>query len=153
MGLAIPIGDHRFRAASNTENVFSHLPAEYEVDKVLNGGTFKISIRQATTYQKGCAFLAGDAAHVHSPAGGRGMNLGIDDAVELAKRIANGTLDGYSSARRPKGRQAIELSEKLVRMVSLRSPLKKKLRNIMLGILTRVPFLQKGMLKELAGLN
>jgi len=56
-------------------------------------------------------FLAGDAAHCHSPVGGRGMNLGIADAADLAKRLGGGDPSGYGSARFPVGKAVIAASE------------------------------------------
>src|SRR3546814_13495745 len=62
---------------------------------------------QAPTYQAGRAFLGGDAAHVHSPVGGRGMNLGIEDACAFARRFAGDEaghdLAGYTADRHQAG--------------------------------------------------
>lgn len=70
---------------------------------------FGDACRQASTYRKGNVLLVGDAAHVHFPAGGQGLNLGLQDAVNLAWKLAatiNGTaagglLDTYHSERHP----------------------------------------------------
>ena len=59
------------------------------VTDVLWGSRFRIHHRVADTYRAGRLLLAGDAAHVHSPAGGQGMNLGIQDAVALADALAD----------------------------------------------------------------
>jgi hypothetical protein len=72
--------------------------------------------RQAATYRAGRVLLAGDAAHVHSPAGGQGLNLGVQDAVNLGWKLAqvvNGTspeslLDSYHDERHPVGARAIQ---------------------------------------------
>ena len=68
---------------------------------------FRINERKVTDYRRGRVFLAGDAAHVHSPAGGQGMNTGMQDAIALAWRLAlvmrgegaAGLLDSYSVER------------------------------------------------------
>jgi hypothetical protein len=73
------------------------------------------SSRQATTYRMGRILLAGDAAHIHSPAGGQGLNLGIMDAVNLGWKLAavvNGVcgdnlLDTYTRERHPVGARVI----------------------------------------------
>lgn len=72
--------------------------------------------RQATTYRKGRVLLAGDAAHVHSPFGGQGMNLGLGDAMNLGWKLAatikgwapEGLLDSYQTERHPIGQWALE---------------------------------------------
>ena len=72
--------------------------------------------RQATTYRKGRVLLAGDAAHVHSPMGGQGMNLGIGDAMNLGWKLAatvkgwapEDLLDTYTEERHPIGAWALD---------------------------------------------
>ncbi|MEU8177926.1 FAD-dependent monooxygenase [Microbispora hainanensis] len=67
--------------------------------------------RRAVTYRAGRVLLAGDAAHIHSPAGGQGLNLGIGDAMNLGWKLAatvrgwapEGLLDGYTAERHPVG--------------------------------------------------
>ena len=58
------------------------------IDEVLWGSRFRVHHRIADSFRAGRILLAGDAAHVHSPAGGQGMNLGIDDGVTLAEALA-----------------------------------------------------------------
>ncbi|MFI5586173.1 FAD-dependent oxidoreductase [Amycolatopsis sp. NPDC051758] len=69
---------------------------------------WRANIRLADRYREGRVFLAGDAAHIHSPAGGQGMNTGIQDAHNLGWKlaaVANGAspalLDSYEAERRP----------------------------------------------------
>ena len=72
---------------------------------------FRISLRLASRYRSGRAFIAGDAAHIHPPTGGQGMNTGIGDAYDLAWKLARvirgrapqALLDSYDSERRPVG--------------------------------------------------
>ncbi len=74
--------------------------------------------RQATTYRKGRVFLAGDAAHIHSPLGGQGLNLGLGDAMNLGWKLAmtihskspEGLLDTYQTERHPIGVQILDWS-------------------------------------------
>lgn len=80
------------------------------------GTCFTDNCRQATTYRKGRVLLAGDAAHVHSPLGGQGLNLGIGDAMNLGWKLAatvkgwapEGLLDSYTGERHPIGAWALE---------------------------------------------
>lgn len=82
---------------------------------------FRIQHRVVDEYGKGRVFVAGDAAHVPSPAGGQGMNTGIQDACNLAWKIqlalrgvaADGLLASYSAERAPVGRDMIALSDRM----------------------------------------
>jgi 2-polyprenyl-6-methoxyphenol hydroxylase-like FAD-dependent oxidoreductase len=72
--------------------------------------------KQATTYRKGRVLLAGDAAHIHSPLGGQGLNLGLGDAMNLGWKLAatirggapDGLLDSYTNERHPIGARILE---------------------------------------------
>ncbi|WP_158817755.1 FAD-dependent monooxygenase [Methylocapsa sp. S129] len=80
---------------------------------------------QATTYRRGRALLAGDAAHIHSPLGGQGLNLGFGDAMNLGWKLAAvirgdapaGLLDSYSSERHPVGAQVLDWSRAQVALM------------------------------------
>ena len=77
---------------------------------------FTDTTRQAASYREGRVLLAGDAAHVHSPAGGQGLNVGVQDAVNLGWKLAqvvHGTspeslLDTYQAERHPVGARVLE---------------------------------------------
>jgi 2-polyprenyl-6-methoxyphenol hydroxylase-like FAD-dependent oxidoreductase len=72
--------------------------------------------QQATTYRKGRVLLAGDAAHIHSPLGGQGLNLGLGDAMNLGWKLAatvrgdapDGLLDSYTTERHPVGARILD---------------------------------------------
>ena len=72
--------------------------------------------QQATTYRKGRVLLAGDAAHIHSPLGGQGLNLGLGDAMNLGWKLAatirgdapDGLLDSYTTERHPIGARILD---------------------------------------------
>jgi 2-polyprenyl-6-methoxyphenol hydroxylase-like FAD-dependent oxidoreductase len=74
--------------------------------------------RQATTYRNGRVLLAGDAAHIHSPLGGQGLNLGLGDAMNLGWKLAatiqgkapEGSLDSYQTERHPIGERVLDWS-------------------------------------------
>ncbi|MFG2552867.1 FAD-dependent monooxygenase [Streptomyces sp. NPDC048581] len=86
--------------------------------------------RQAPEYRVGRVFLAGDAAHVHSPAGGQGMNTGLQDAANLGWKLAaavrgrapEGLLDTYQAERHPVGKAVLRSSGGLVRLARAQSP-------------------------------
>lgn len=151
-GFIIPIGNDSYRAVSNTGDALARIPGVPPNAEVLRTDQFHIPARQASDYQVGQVFLAGDAAHAHSPLGARGMNLGIEDAAEFAHRLVNDTLDGYTAARRPVGTRWIRLSETALRLVQWHGPL-ALLRNLALGIVTRFPALQRPALERVAGIK
>ncbi len=81
--------------------------------------------RQATSYRNGRVLLAGDAAHIHSPLGGQGLNLGIGDAANLGWKLAatihgtaaEGLLDSYHMERHPIGAQVLDWSRAQVALM------------------------------------
>ena len=104
---------------------------------------FRSDERQASRYRVGRVFLAGDAAHCHSPAGGLGMNTGIQDAANLGWKLAAavfgwappGLLDSYESERYPVGKAALHTSGTLVRAALLKTPLTRGLRDALVATL------------------
>lgn len=93
--------------------------------------------RQVPNYRVGRVFLAGDAAHCHSPAGGQGMNTGLQDAANLGWKLAavlrgapDSLLDTYQSERHPVGRQVLRSSGALVRLAMIKSRVGRALRGL-----------------------
>jgi len=128
------------------------------VTDVVWGSRFRIHHRVADTYRSGRILLAGDAAHVHSPAGGQGMNLGIQDAVALAEALTlvlggapDAVLDDYAAARRPIAQQVITLTDRLTRMATLPRAL-RPIRNTAMGVAGRIPAVRRALAWRLSGL-
>lgn len=127
------------------------------VRDVLWGSRFRVHHRVADRYRARRVLLAGDAAHVYSPAGGQGMNLGIVDAVSLAgapqQALAGDEsgLDAYGEQRRPAAQQVVALADRLTRMATVR-PALRGLRNAVLRLLARVPPVRSGLAWRLSGL-
>lgn len=92
--------------------------------------------RQVPNYRSGRVFLAGDAAHCHSPAGGQGMNTGLQDAANLGWKLAavvegwapDALLDSYQTERHPVGRKVLRSSGALVRLALAHSGPTRALR-------------------------
>ena len=118
-------------------------------------------IRQAERYRQGNVFLAGDAAHVHSPAGGQGMNTGIQDAFNLGWKLAsvvNGSapetlLDTYEQERRPVGKRAVTTSDRILRSLLVRNNVLREVRELLVRTLVpRLP-VQQALSEGLSGVG
>lgn len=89
-----------WRVAGNSKELLNHLPRNTKVGKIAWQSTFKISHRVAVELFKDKVVLIGDAAHLHSPVGARGMNLGMEDAYIISQLIKKGNIHHYTSIRR-----------------------------------------------------
>ncbi len=110
-------------------------------------------------YRRGRAFLAGDAAHIHSPAGGQGMNTGMQDAWNLAWKLAlvqagrarpSPLLDSYSQERGEVGEMVLRNAARLTRVAILRNPVGQFFRNRLVGLLGRLPPFQRAFVRGLS---
>ena len=98
---------------------------------------FSVNERMVSDYRADHVFLAGDAAHVHSPAGGQGMNTGMQDAFNLAWKLAlveagvvkATLLDSYSPERAAVARQILSDSGRMTRAATIRSRIVQDIRN------------------------
>ena len=148
----IPIRGDLFRVVADVPNVMDVMPSRLTVKKVVWESRFRISHRQAETYQKGPVFLAGDAAHIHSPLGGRGMNLGIEDAAWLAYLIDTGQTGQYTQQRHPIAKEVLNQVDKATRFISSDGRTATFLRHHILPHLARRDFAQRNALRMVAGL-
>jgi 2-polyprenyl-6-methoxyphenol hydroxylase-like FAD-dependent oxidoreductase len=130
------------------------------VRSVVWSSRFRVHHRLAENFRRGPVFLAGDAAHVHSPAGGQGMNTGIQDAVDLGGRlaavIADGAdpsaLDDYDRVRRPVARQVVALTDRMTRAATL-SGVPAQGRNLVLRGLGALPAVRRAAAMNLSELS
>ncbi|HXA90405.1 MAG TPA: FAD-dependent monooxygenase [Mycobacterium sp.] len=108
--------------------------------------SFEIHHARVPAYRWGRVFLAGDAAHIHSPAGGQGMNTGMQDAFNLAWKLAavvNGQagdtlLDSYEAERIPVADSVIAFTDRLTRAGTL-SGVPRRIRDVVIRMLSHVP--------------
>jgi 2-polyprenyl-6-methoxyphenol hydroxylase-like FAD-dependent oxidoreductase len=126
------------------------------VHEVAWSSRFRLHHRVADRYRSGRVVLAGDAAHVHSPAGGQGMNAGILDAVRLASALHEGLagntggLDAYGAERRPIAAKIVAFADLLTRLATVRPGLRAA-RNALLWALSKVPQFRRRLAWSLSG--
>ncbi|MFJ8622714.1 FAD-dependent oxidoreductase [Kitasatospora sp. NPDC093550] len=126
---------------------------------------FTFQQRMVRRMRVGRCLLVGDAAHVHSPASGQGMNTGIQEAYNLAWKLAMvvhgqasaGLLDSYTAERVPVGEALLATTKRATRMIQLKNPVADRLLPLLFGVLRTVHPLrarvQRGFLGGISGLN
>jgi 2-polyprenyl-6-methoxyphenol hydroxylase-like FAD-dependent oxidoreductase len=105
---------------------------------------FKVNARRAERYRVERAFIAGDAAHIHSPTGGLGLNTGMQDAYNLAWKLAlvirgladPALLDSYEAERMPVADAVLRLAGQLTTMLTLTNPVSRQLRDHLMPVLS-----------------
>lgn len=177
--LVIPFGDGWFRAIvwdrlreqaplsepvteAEIRDAFGRIASgDYGMTEMRWSSRFLSERRQARHYRKGRVFLAGDAAHVHSPLGGQGMNTGIGDAMNLGWKLAGairgstppGLLDSYEAERHPVGAEVLRLTDVFNQVVLGNSWPRRLLRSAVLGAVTRIPRGRRMLGERLSGIG
>ncbi|OGE20224.1 MAG: hypothetical protein A3J42_03750 [Candidatus Dadabacteria bacterium RIFCSPHIGHO2_12_FULL_53_21] len=119
---------------------------------------FKLHHRMVDKYGDGRVFLSGDAAHIHSPMGGQGMNTGIQDSYNLAWKLAlvlkgkspESILGSYNEERHRIGEGVVNLTDKAARMVGIHNPVLSAIRNNLIGRLSKIDAVQEKLLTTLS---
>jgi 2-polyprenyl-6-methoxyphenol hydroxylase-like FAD-dependent oxidoreductase len=130
-----------WRVFGNVAEPLDHLPAGTRRGEVLWQSSFHIAHRVAPRAVIGRVALAGDAAHIHSPVGARGMNLGIEDAFIFAQCAADrfggrpGRLADYGRLRRPLHKSVVRRMELLTTLARGRPPWVGHLRHVLMPML------------------
>lgn len=122
---------------------------------------FRINERKVRDYRKGRVFLAGDAAHIHSPAGGQGMNTGMQDAFNLAWKLAlviegaakPSLLDSYSVERSGVGEIVLRNAGRLTEAATMRNPVAQGLRNTIVKFATGFPAIRHKVADQLTEMD
>lgn len=175
-GLAVvaPLPDGLYRIVATVDDAPQHPDAGFVqalldgrgpvahpvvVDDVVWGSRFRVHHRIADAFRDRRVLLAGDAAHVHSPAGGQGMNLGIEDAVllgELLSRVLAGEpdhlLEAYAAERRRTAEGVVALAGRLTALATT-SPGRRPFRNLAMRMAGKLPPVRHALAMRLSGLD
>jgi 2-polyprenyl-6-methoxyphenol hydroxylase-like FAD-dependent oxidoreductase len=121
---------------------------------------FHIHHRVAQNPRNGRVLLCGDAAHVHSPAGGQGMNTGIQDSISLAATLAitledgdEARLDTWAARRHKVANDVVALTDRMTRVATMKSPTGQALRNMAVAFVGHLPRVRAAVAKTLAELD
>jgi 2-polyprenyl-6-methoxyphenol hydroxylase-like FAD-dependent oxidoreductase len=120
--------------------------------------SFRVHARSVNHTRFGHVLLVGDAAHIHSPAGGQGMNTGIQDALNLGWKLAlvqrglahNALLDSYERERHPIAQAVIRETGALLRAATLRNPLLRRARDGAFTLATAQPIVERRLVRQIA---
>ncbi|MGW0183287.1 FAD-dependent oxidoreductase [Nocardia sp. NPDC003345] len=129
------------------------------VEEVVWGSRFRVHHRIADTFRHGRILLAGDAAHVHSPAGGQGMNLGIEDAVTAATTLSRvlageseSLLDEHAAARRHTAETVVSTAGRLTDLATASARV-RPVRNTAMALAGRTTVVRNRLAMRLSGLD
>jgi 3-(3-hydroxy-phenyl)propionate hydroxylase len=111
---------------------------------------FRVNSRLTSRMREGRVFLMGDAAHIHSPAGAQGMNIGIQDAINLGWKLGlvahsaadPALLDTYNAERYPVEQNVLQLTDFFIKLITTRSSIVRAARNFVAPLLIRFHFVQ-----------
>jgi len=167
-----PFGDSRWRLVFDVDadsvdeknpqleefrkNIESRGPSGMKISDPRWLAWFRIHRRSVNEYRHGRIFLSGDAAHIHSPVGGQGMNTGIQDAYNLAWKLAlvhagaadETLLDSYHSERHPVGQAVLHGTDLATKVATIRNPIAQQVRNKLIGYLTSLEVIQARIMRQ-----
>ena len=171
--VCLPMGRHRWRVVMPNAGERGGRPPTFEEIQEQVGqrapwpitvsdpgwlACFRCHLRSATAYRRGRVLLAGDAAHIHTPAGGQGMNTGMMDAANLAWKLAlvagghavGSLLDTYETERLPAGVNTLGFTNKIFQWSTMRHPVKRAVRDALVPAATALPAVQRRAARRLS---
>jgi 2-polyprenyl-6-methoxyphenol hydroxylase-like FAD-dependent oxidoreductase len=170
-----PLPDDHFRIVATVDEA-PELPSSDFIQALLNrrgpaispgrirdvvwSSRFHIHHRVAKNLRKGRILLCGDAAHVHSPAGGQGMNTGIQDSISLGEALAmtlkdsdEVRLDAWANERHRIASGVVRMTDRLTRMATMKSGVAQHLRNVAVALAGHMPPVRAALARKLAELD
>jgi 2-polyprenyl-6-methoxyphenol hydroxylase-like FAD-dependent oxidoreductase len=114
---------------------------------------FQVSHRINQHFQAGHVFFADDAAHIHSPIGARGMNLGLEDAFVFTRPVRSGEMTRYEPLRRGVDKGIVKKIELLSRTVMGKTAFVRIVRFVLLQWLMPTPLFRRQFLRTVTGLD
>ena len=157
--VCLPFAGGVFRLIGFGPPLLDNLPDGWSAGPVHWGSAFKVSHRMVPAMTIGRVCLGGDAAHIHSPIGARGMNLGIEDAFVFADCAADflsgqpDRLEDYNRLRQPVDSAVVRNVGRLTSLVRDTSPAADLMRRALIPVATRIPALVNGALRVGMGLD
>ena len=170
-----PLPDNHFRVVATMKQAPSSLSigdfqkileergpenAVIKIHRIVWASRFHLEHRVAEVLRKGRILLAGDAAHVHSPAGGQGMNTGIQDAISLASALrdvvrqgSDAALNTWQEKRLAIAHSVVTMTDRMTKIATASSSGVKLLRNAVISIVGQIPFAQHAIAERLSELD
>jgi 2-polyprenyl-6-methoxyphenol hydroxylase-like FAD-dependent oxidoreductase len=162
MGTAQTTGHPPDPSLSDVQNIVNERgPAGVRLSEPHWLAGFRIHERKVAEYCRGRVFLAGDAAHIHSPAGGQGMNTGMQDTWNLAWKLAlvhkgrahPSLLDSYTSERSAVGEMVLRNAARLTRVATMRNPIGQFLRNRLVALAGHLSAFRRTFVRDLTEMS
>ena len=157
--LAFPYSPTHWRLIGVQPDIAQRLPSGWRLGEVRWSSDFRLSHRIASRLTVGRICLGGDAAHIHAPVGGRGMNLGIEDAWVFAQIAAQalagdmGRVADYGRIRRGTDATVVRRIEAITRAMGSNGPFARALRPGLLPLLLGAPPLRRAAKRMMTGLE
>ena len=150
---AVRLQDQTWRIIGNVADLLDRLPAGTQHGAITWSSDFGIASKVASQMQVGKVALAGDAAHIHSGLGARGMNLGIEDAFTFAHLLARGQLQRYDALRRPVVADVVRQTARVTEIPRGRRPHAKVARRLAPFLAPMIPIVQRRVAEWVLGLD
>ncbi|MGF1674006.1 MAG: FAD-dependent monooxygenase [Rivularia sp. (in: cyanobacteria)] len=149
----VRLEDNVWRVLGNVSELLDRLPQGTISGTVVWESDFAIAHRIARRFQQGCAYLGGDAAHIHSGLGARGMNLGIEDAYVFAELAAVDQLSRYHALRHSTDHRVLQQIQRMTEVPKGKSAFSQVVRRVAPLIALFLPLGSSKMRKWILGLE